>query len=112
MLSFIHDWLHNRQTTFGSTRSPKWSEVRNKFIKENPTCAVCGKKGTALKPLNAHHLAPFHLHPEDELNPRNLISLCRPDHLLFGHLNNFKAFNPNVEEDSKIWKDKITSRPY
>jgi len=110
MLDFIHNWLHNRNTLFGATRSPKWSEVRNAFLKANPTCAVCNKKGTILKPLNIHHCQPFHIDPSKELDESNLITLCRIDHLLFGHLNNWSSSNDTVREDALIWKNKILNR--
>jgi hypothetical protein len=93
----------------GVERSPHWAKVRREFLKQNPTCAVCGDT----KNLNVHHKKPFHLHPELELDPNNLITLCETRsygvycHLLFGHLGNFKNYNPNVDHDVAIWKDKL-----
>ena len=81
-----------------SQRSSQWEGVRNKFLKENPTCAACG----ADKRLNVHHKHPFHLHPELELDPTNFITLCMvmDCHLLVGHGDNFKAYNPDVAADA------------
>ena len=80
-------------------RSPKWPTVEKKHIKKNPTCAACG--GTLH--LNVHHKKPFHLFPELELESTNLITLCmdgdKDCHIKLGHGGNFKAYNPNVEED-------------
>lgn len=48
-------------------RSPEWPHVREEFLKACPACAACG--GT--EDLNVHHIQPFHLHPELELDPAN-----------------------------------------
>ena len=80
-------------------RSSKWPALQRKFKKENPTCAACG----STKQLNVHHKKPFHLHPELELEPTNLITLCMDPanecHIKLGHGDNFKAYNPDVTED-------------
>jgi 5-methylcytosine-specific restriction endonuclease McrA len=97
----------------GKKRSNQWPKVRKAFLAKNPTCALCGGK----KKLEVHHKMPFHLHPELELDPKNLITLCENDkggancHLLFGHLGNFKSFNHTVHEDTHAWNEKIKSRP-
>ena len=82
-----------------SLRSSKWFEVRDLFVKSNPTCAACGGN---IK-LQVHHMQPFHLHPELELDSTNLITLCESGtkcHLEIGHLGNWKNFNPNVVQDA------------
>lgn len=96
----------------GAKRSGKWPTVRKAHLAKNPSCEVCG--GT--KKIEVHHIKPFHLHPELELDPSNLISLCEGAsdvncHLLFGHLGNFKSLNKNVVEDSAEWNKKIKDRP-
>lgn len=97
----------------GHKRSSKWNKVRKEHLKNNPTCALCG--GT--KKLNVHHIRPFHVHPELELEPSNLITLCEDKgegiycHLFFGHLGNYKSINVTVVEDIKIWREKLAGRP-
>jgi len=92
-----------------SGRSSEWRKIRDAHIKSNPTCAVCG--GT--KKLNVHHIQPFHMHPELELDPTNLITLCTTEkhglncHLLMGHLGNFKRVNPDSVTDAAIWNEKL-----
>jgi 5-methylcytosine-specific restriction endonuclease McrA len=80
-------------------RSSHWPTVQHKFLKLHPVCQACG--GT--ENLNVHHKKPFHLYPELELEPSNLITLCmegdKDCHIKLGHGGNFKAYNPNVEED-------------
>src|SRR3989338_1482505 len=97
--------------TFGALRSPKWNEVRKIYLKSHPACEVCGKKGKLLSPNQIHHKKVFHLHPELELDLNNLICLCSDHHLFFGHLMNFKSWNESVEEDARLWKERIENRP-
>ena len=98
----------------GSKRSTKWPKVRKAYLAENPSCAVCG--ATRGK-LEVHHVRPFHLHPDLELDPGNFITLCENDkngvncHLLFGHLGNFKSVNTFVREDASTWHAKLINRP-
>jgi len=93
-------------------RSTKWPAFRKKFL-AGKRCAVCGGN----KKLEAHHKKPFHLHPELELDEKNLIALCENKkdgvncHLLVGHLGNFKSLNVDVEKDAKTWQQKIKNRP-
>ena len=80
------------------TRSSKWSGVRKTTLINHPYCAVCGS--TVL--LQVHHCIPFHLKPELELDQRNLIVLCMGKnecHLLLGHGDNFKKYNPYIAAD-------------
>ena len=97
----------------GKARSGHWPTVRKEHLEKSPKCAVCGGD----KNLEVHHIRPFHLHPNLELNPSNLITLCESKdngvncHLLFGHLGNFKSFNVNVKKDSSSWISKILKRP-
>lgn len=88
-------------------RSPEWRAVRNEFIRLHPVCEVCGGDDD----LEAHHVRPFHLHPELELDPQNLIALCRPHHYLVGHLMDWRSFNLTCEHDAKEWRKKILARP-
>jgi 5-methylcytosine-specific restriction protein A len=77
-------------------RSVRWPAVRRAHLKAHPTCAACGGRAR----LNVHHLRPFHLYPELELDPENLLTLCEGGvaatncHLLFGHGGNWSRYNP------------------
>jgi 5-methylcytosine-specific restriction protein A len=91
----------------------EWFRVREEFIKENGAyCRVCGKT----QKLNVHHIVPFHINPDLELDKNNLIVLCtnRPVncHYLFGHLLDWKAYNPTCRYDVAIWNQKIRDRKY
>lgn len=86
---------------YGKTRSPQWDKARKAHLENNPSCAAC----KSLKKVEVHHKKPFHLYPELELEPSNLITLCEGKefssiicHLTFGHLGNYKDENPMVDE--------------
>ena len=88
-------------------RSSNWSKVRKEFVKKNNTCSACGTK----KKLEVHHILPFYLYPQLELDTKNLISLCRRHHLTFGHLMNYKSYNTTVKGDCDVYNHKIENRP-
>lgn len=90
----------SREEKKRSTRSPGWRKVEHAFISSHPSCAACG----TTEHLQVHHILPFHLYPELELDPTNLITLCMgPNecHVIIGHGDNFKAYNPNVLDDAE-----------
>jgi formate dehydrogenase assembly factor FdhD len=96
----------------GTARSSKWPKVREEHLKKNNVCAVCGGD----KKLEVHHKKPFHLHPELELEPSNLVTLCEAlnkglnCHLLIGHLGNYKNMNPDVDKDVRSWSKKLKKK--
>lgn len=84
-------------------RSPHWPAVRRAHLKAHPTCAACGAR--AVLGMQVHHEKPFHLDPELELDPKNLITLCErltgPEcHLRIGHGGSFQLYNPHVRLDA------------
>lgn len=91
---------HHRDKETGGKRSPEWHKVEQAHLLKYPDCYACGSN----KHVQVHHMKPFHLHPELELDPDNLISLCMDNdcHLYIGHGDDFKAYNPNVLEDAKL----------
>ena len=93
----------------GAKRSSKWRKVRKVHLKVNPTCAICESK----KRVEVHHIIPFHLAQDQELEPDNLVSLCQNKkygihcHLLVGHLGNYKRINLNCKLDIITWHIKL-----
>ena len=64
-------------------------------------CAFCG----AAVALEVHHIRPYHLHPELELDPANFVTLCEGSpqcHLHVGHLGNWDSFNPALIADPTL----------
>lgn len=98
-------------TVWSDERSPEWSNLRDEFIRNHPVCFLCG----TAKDLQVHHKKPFHLYPELELDPDNLITLCTSKywgfncHLIAGHGGCYKFENPWIMED--IEKLKIIGDP-
>ena len=105
----VRDYLQGKLSV-GMKRSGKWPALRKHHLEMHPTCAVCGGK----KFLEVHHIQDFHVHPELELDPENLITLCEHpyfnDHLRYGHLGDYKCINDNVVKDTKTWHEKLANR--
>jgi 5-methylcytosine-specific restriction protein A len=98
---------------FKATRSGHWPAVRKQHLELHPACEMCGGS----EKLEVHHIRPFHLHPDLELDPKNLVTLCEAKrsgancHLLFGHLGNFRSWNVEVIKNAREWAEKIKNRP-
>lgn len=94
-----------------SPRSPHWATVRAIHLKNHPECAACGQTDN----VNVHHIRPFHLSPELELEPSNLITLCTDGpghlncHLLCGHGGNWSCTG-DVRENIKRIRDILNSK--
>lgn len=108
ILKFIKDRMQGKAEK-GQRRSSKWKDIRATHLKEHPECEVCGRKTE----LEVHHIIPFSIAPDKELDPENLITLCESKknglncHLLIGHLGNYRRFNPNVKADALEWRVKL-----
>lgn len=103
--------LHSKFRELKKThlRSSHWKKVREDFLDENPFCAACGSH----KNLQVHHIRPYHLWPELELDPSNLISLCMDTddcHLHIGHGGNFSCYNPRVKENAESFKRSTSDK--
>lgn len=100
-MGYIRDlWLGSPK------RSSHWPKLRAEHLKRQPTCAACGRS----KSLEVHHILSFHDHPELELDPVNLLTLCEAGpncHLTFGHLRNWKTNNPLVVFDAALYLQRI-----
>lgn len=94
----------------GLKRSAKWPAVRRRHLRQHPACEICG--ATVL--LNVHHIQPFHLNPELELEPTNLVTLCEGTtincHYFHGHFLDWTNFNPDVLRDIERYRGKIKQR--
>jgi hypothetical protein len=110
----------------GLERSPEWPRVEQEHRLREPRCVACGYKG---RWVQVHHIKPFHIHPQLELDPDNLITLCqargREHHLLLGHLGEWGSYNERVRSDARhfyrktaahiradtSWQRKMQQRP-
>lgn len=80
----------------GVRRSDKWPAVRDAHLKRSPSCVCCGRRTD----LNVHHVKPYHLFPELELDDGNLVTLCEGPsncHWLVGHRGlSWETYQPDV----------------
>ena len=90
-------------------RSSKWPKVREEHLKLNPTCAVCG----GIDSVEVHHIIPFSVNPELELDKNNLVTLCESAshgiicHMCIGHNGNYKDNNTNVLKDAEYIREML-----
>lgn len=75
-------------------RSPGWRALRESHLGRHPACLACGRTAR----LEVHHVRPFHLFPELELEEGNLMTLCEAGpggmscHHLVGHGGNWADY--------------------
>lgn len=90
----------------GTRRAKEWRFVRSNHLAFNPVCEACGGK----EKLEVHHIIPFHVAPELELVPSNLITLCESKkkgvncHLFVGHGGDYRSYR----EDVHVWTNIIS----
>ena len=112
LLTSIKDTVQGKAPSLTHKRSNHWATVRKNFLETNTQCAVCNGKES----LEVHHKQPFHVNPDLELDPTNLIVLCESKshgincHLLVGHLGNYKNINPDVVADAATWNQKLQQK--
>lgn len=100
-----------RKATSTHERSGHWRSKRAQHLRSQPRCAACGCKDN----LTVHHIIPFHIEPELELEDTNLITLCENSgncHLMIGHLKDWKAYNPHVRQMAASMLQLVKNRPY
>jgi len=116
-LQLVHDVMKGKPAHL---RSPQWHKVEKEHLAKKPACQWCGAKveldenGKPKKDvqpkLQVHHIKPFHLHPELELDPSNFITLCEEGgylncHLFHGHNGDWKSFNDKVREECEAHRE-------
>lgn len=97
--------------TFGAARGPQWGQTRKAYLRSHPVSEISGSKGSLLNPLQVHHKKSFASRPELENDFLNLMTVTLWEHFVICHLCSWRSLNENIEEDMKIWKRKIASRP-
>src|SRR3990167_2806356 len=114
LLWAVNKWQNREKLKIlGAERSPLWPKIRRLHIQKQSACVVCGE---IKKNVEVHHIQPFHLRPELELSPSNLLTLCESGnngvvcHRFFGHLGNYKKINKNVIFDAETWKEKLVDK--
>lgn len=85
----------------------RWPRVRAEHLARHPACAACGRT----RDVEVHHVEPVSLAPARELDPANLLTLCRRCHLLVGHLDSWASHNPAAAADAAAWLARVRTRP-
>lgn len=91
-------------------RSSHWEALRQSHLETNPQCAAC----EGLVSMQVHHIKPFHIYPELELDKDNLITLCENKetkcHLKIGHLGSWRNENPDVVQNACAFKLELFNK--
>jgi 5-methylcytosine-specific restriction endonuclease McrA len=104
MLEELYRWLVRRvygdpECEFRGLRSSQWLTVRKHHLRLEDRCQWCGAK----RILEVHHVIPFHICPEKELDQTNLITLCaglfRNCHFKRGHLRSWRSYDPAIRQE-------------
>jgi hypothetical protein len=98
--------------TMGRPRHKLWPARRAQHLAVHPMCLACGYRGgSAKRELQVHHELPFHLFPDKELDPANLITLCQGVndgcHLTFGHFKDWAKWNPTIRADAACYYQRL-----
>ena len=96
-----------RPAILDDARDLRWPAVRKAYLKLSPRCAACD----SATDLDVHHEVPFHVDRSRELDPANLVTLCRTCHLVFGHLRNWSSWNTRVRSDTARFLARVRRRP-
>jgi 5-methylcytosine-specific restriction endonuclease McrA len=91
----------------GIRRSGQWRALERRHLAAHPECAACGKRGRGNQ---VHHEEPVHKNRARELDPTNLITLCKRHHLVFGYADCWAGCNPHVRGDAKTHRQRVESR--
>ncbi len=109
-LYWILSWFgyHHYPLFGGVPRSPKFAKLAKEFIKEKG--GKCEATGVSFD-LEVHHIKPYHLYPELELEKSNLIVLTHWIHFFLAHLGRWASWNEKIVEHAKWLRDLIANRP-
>lgn len=89
-------------------RSPQWPPVERAFLRAHPECRGCGSR----RNLNAHHLVPFHVDRAKELDPDNLVAVCRSCHFVLCHRNDWSNWEPDAPRLLDAHRARTGARPF
>ena len=90
-----------REVKKRAKRSSRWPALERRTKKSVGACEACGSK----KGLQLHHVQPYHLRPDLELEPSNLMVFCMAVlgwecHLYLAHAGSFRGYNASIRVDA------------
>lgn len=95
---------HFKQNEYYDAQTATWEKFHDNI--DRGSCRCCG----STLDLNVHHIVSYHDKHELELDPNNLVTLCREHHFRIGHKNNWKDSNPNVCADCDAMRVRLPRR--
>jgi len=104
--------LFNCKPTFGclppkTRRSSGWPPVEKEVLAEHQECLACKAPSEV-----GHHIIPFHVAPERELDKSNIAALCHECHYYMAHFKGrWASWNPNIVEDAAVFRGELERRP-
>lgn len=112
MLLHLVRVLHSQlRESAKAARSPEWRSVEKGKVEAQKVCEICGSSVR----LQVHHVEPFYVKPDMELDPSNLVVLCMDTnecHFKVGHGggmgHGWKGWNPLIRqhiEEARVGKD-------
>ena len=75
-------------------RSPRWPAFVHQLLRERPLCEGCGRRSET-----GHHVIPFHVRPDLELDPGNVVPVCPPCPFVVCHGGNWQLYIPTARAD-------------
>lgn len=72
-------------TSPASDARQKARPAMDSYRKAHPSCEWCSRKAGILARMEVHHLVPVAVAPDMAKDTNNMITLCRPCHIVVGH---------------------------
>ena len=90
-------------TPASDARAGAATEMRH-YKTTHPDCEACGAKDRVLRRNEVHHIVPCATDGSKATDTNNLITLCRPDHIAYGHCGDgaCRKYCPNIREVLKV----------
>jgi 5-methylcytosine-specific restriction protein A len=60
--------------------SRAWRSLRDWYLRQNPLCVECQRRGFLVPAVHLNHVVPLALAPERALDPTNIEGLCKSCH--------------------------------
>lgn len=84
-------------------RSRQWGKIKKTHLLKEQSCQWCG----GVIRIEVHHIYPFHLFPEKELEESNLITLCCGCHFERGHNRDWREYNRDIRHECECHGEAV-----
>lgn len=93
MIGFALRLLRDRARVILGRRDPRFPARERDFLRRHPACVGCGRPATT-----AHHVIPFHVRPDLEMDEGNWAAVEKDCHYVIGHQRNWRKWNDRFWE--------------